>query len=47
MHPLLELLLARSQLLADHAQAYGALFTEEMGQAGGAQVKLLACQEKP
>src|SRR5512133_1395475 len=33
MHPLLELLLARPQLLADHAQAYGALFNEEMGQA--------------
>lgn len=33
MHPLLELLLARPQLLADHAQAYGELFTEEMGQA--------------
>lgn len=30
MHPLLELLLARPQLLADHAQAYAALFTEEM-----------------
>lgn len=33
MHPLLELLLARPQLLAEHAQAYGALFTEEMGEA--------------
>ena len=33
MHPLLELLLARPHLLADHAQAYGALFTEEMGEA--------------
>jgi uncharacterized membrane protein YqjE len=36
MHPLLELLLARPQLLADHAQAYGELFTEEMGQASAA-----------
>lgn len=36
MHPLLELLLARPQLLADHAQAYGALFNEEMGQARAA-----------
>lgn len=36
MHPLLELLLARPQLLADHAQAYGALFTEEMGEARAA-----------
>lgn len=33
MHPLFELLLSRPQLLADHAQAYGALFTEEMGEA--------------
>jgi hypothetical protein len=33
MHPLLELLLARPQLLADHALAYGELFTEEMAQA--------------
>lgn len=36
MHPLLELLLARPQLLADHAQAYGALFTEELGEARAA-----------
>ncbi|MDD2844755.1 MAG: hypothetical protein PHT57_07350 [Rhodoferax sp.] len=36
MHPLIELLLARPQLLADHAQAYGALFTEEMGEARAA-----------
>lgn len=36
MHPLLDLLLARPQLLADHAQAYGELFTDEMGQARGA-----------
>lgn len=36
MHPLLELLLARPQLLVDHAQAYGALFTEEMGEARAA-----------
>jgi len=36
MHPLLELLLARPQLLADHAQAYGELFTEEVGQARAA-----------
>ncbi len=33
MHPLLELLVGRPQLLADHAQAYGALFAEEMGAA--------------
>lgn len=33
MHPLLELLLARPQLLADHALAYGELFTQEMAQA--------------
>lgn len=36
MHPLLQLLLTRPQLLADHAQAYGALFTEEMGDARAA-----------
>lgn len=36
MHPLLELLLTRPQLLADHVQAYGALFTEEMGDARAA-----------
>lgn len=36
MHPLLELLLGRPQLLADHALAYGALFTEEMGEARAA-----------
>lgn len=36
MHPLLELLLARPQLLADHAQAYSELFTEEVGQARAA-----------
>jgi uncharacterized membrane protein YqjE len=36
MHPLFELLLARPQLLADHAQAYGALFTEELGEARAA-----------
>lgn len=36
MHLLLELLLARPQLLADHAQAYGELFTEEVGQARAA-----------
>ncbi|MDD2919495.1 hypothetical protein [Rhodoferax sp.] len=36
MHPLLELLLARPQLLADHALAYGELFTEELAQARSA-----------
>lgn len=33
MHPLLELLLARPQLLADHALAYGELVGQEFGQA--------------
>lgn len=33
MHPLLDVLLARPQLLVDHAQAYGELFTEELDQA--------------
>ncbi len=36
MHPLLELLVGRPQLLADHAQAYGALFAEELGEARAA-----------
>lgn len=36
MHPLLGLLLSRPQLLAEHAQAYGELFTEEMAQARSA-----------
>ena len=36
MHPLLELWLARPQLLADHAQAYGELFNEEMSHARAA-----------
>jgi uncharacterized membrane protein YqjE len=36
MHPLLELLVGQPQLLADHAQAYGALFAEEMGEARAA-----------
>ena len=33
MHPLLALLATRPQLLADHAQAYAALFNEEFDQA--------------
>ena len=33
MHPLLALMALRPQLLLDHAQAYGALFREELAQA--------------
>ena len=33
MHPLLALMALRPQLLLDHAQAYGALFQEELAQA--------------
>lgn len=33
MHPLLALLATRPQLLVDHAQAYAALFSEELGLA--------------
>jgi cytochrome bd-type quinol oxidase subunit 2 len=33
MHPLLGLLATRPQLLVDHAQAYAALFSEELDQA--------------
>ena len=36
MHPLLQLLATRPQLLADHAEAYGALLSADISQASAA-----------